>query len=239
MLVRKPAFDVVYGNSLQAQNLLALIIYALMRTIFLGENELRDPLEEKLLQVYRNKYPHNPEGVLEFHISQKMKEGKSREAALAELRLEEEEKYREWKLGIDDQIRQHEKTIERLTLQLSKGEISEVSYAKAVKVLEKSISELDKERKTVSSNSSKRNEILTPTLTSQTEPSVPQEKAKPTAMWFLVPLFFGIFGGIVAYVAVKDDDKQMAESLLGLGIVVTVTVVFACIIIIYNASVLR
>jgi len=38
-----------------------------------------------LLVKYRRRYPHNPEGVLEFHISKRMKEGKTREQAIKEL----------------------------------------------------------------------------------------------------------------------------------------------------------
>jgi uncharacterized membrane protein len=46
-------------------------------------------------------------------------------------------------------------------------------------------------------------------------------RQKPTAAWYLVPFFFGILGGIVGYVAVKDDDKGMANNLLIFGIVWT------------------
>ena len=38
-----------------------------------------------LITKYQHMYPHNPEGVLEFHISRKMKEGKTREEAIGEL----------------------------------------------------------------------------------------------------------------------------------------------------------
>jgi len=52
---------------------------------------------------------------------------------------------------------------------------------------------------------------------------------KPSSAWYLVPIFFGIVGGLIGYVAVKDDDKDMANSLLSLGIVMT----FVSIIIIW------
>ena len=38
-----------------------------------------------LLDHYRQKYPHNPEGVLNFHIQQLMKEGRTREESEREL----------------------------------------------------------------------------------------------------------------------------------------------------------
>jgi len=41
---------------------------------------------DDLLTKYRRMYPHNPKGVLEFHLSRKMKTGKTREQAIEELR---------------------------------------------------------------------------------------------------------------------------------------------------------
>jgi hypothetical protein len=41
-----------------------------------------------LFARYVERYPHNPEGVLEWHIHKKMKEGKTREQAIEELNLE-------------------------------------------------------------------------------------------------------------------------------------------------------
>jgi len=38
-----------------------------------------------LIIKYQRMYPHNPKGVLEYHISRKIKEGKTREQALQEL----------------------------------------------------------------------------------------------------------------------------------------------------------
>jgi len=44
---------------------------------------------------------------------------------------------------------------------------------------------------------------------------------KPTRAWYLVPLLFGILGGIIGYFAVKNDDQELANNLLIVGIVVT------------------
>jgi len=38
-----------------------------------------------LIIKYQRMYPHNPKGVLEYHISRKIKEGKTREQAIKEL----------------------------------------------------------------------------------------------------------------------------------------------------------
>ena len=40
-----------------------------------------------------------------------------------------------------------------------------------------------------------------------------------SSLWYLVPFFFSILGGIIAYVAIKDDDPAKAESCLGLGFI--------------------
>lgn len=47
------------------------------------------------------------------------------------------------------------------------------------------------------------------------------EFSKPSDLWYLVPLLFGILGGIVAYIGVKDDDREMASGLLIFGAVWT------------------
>jgi hypothetical protein len=48
---------------------------------------------------------------------------------------------------------------------------------------------------------------------------VSSEPEKPTVLWYLVPLFFGIIGGLVGYVDTKDRDKDMANNLLVFGFV--------------------
>jgi DNA-binding transcriptional regulator YhcF (GntR family) len=51
------------------------------------------------------------------------------------------------------------------------------------------------------------------------------EKAEPSALWWLLPIFFGILGGIIAYVGVKDDDRNMAENLLFFSILLSVILI--------------
>jgi len=62
----------------------------------------------------------------------------------------------------------------------------------------------------------------------ETHPPLFEEvkRAKPSALWFLVPLFFGIIGGLIAYVAVKDEDREMAKTLLHASIIWSVIVFF-------------
>ena len=44
---------------------------------------------------------------------------------------------------------------------------------------------------------------------------------KPSAAWWLVPIFFAWIGGLIAFLAVKDDDRTRAKHLLVLGLVIT------------------
>ena len=45
----------------------------------------REKYPQSLVMEYQRRYPHNPSGVLEFHISRKVKKGKTREQAIKEL----------------------------------------------------------------------------------------------------------------------------------------------------------
>ena len=50
---------------------------------------------------------------------------------------------------------------------------------------------------------------------------------KPTALWYLVPFFFGLIGGIIAYVGTKGEDEQMAYNLLLFGMIWTIVLIVA------------
>ncbi len=40
--------------------------------------------------------------------------------------------------------------------------------------------------------------------------------------WVLLPIFFGIFGGIIGYFILKNDDHKLAKFCLHLSIVLTI-----------------
>jgi len=40
-------------------------------------------------------------------------------------------------------------------------------------------------------------------------------------LWYLVPIFFGLIGGIIAYFAIRRDDPQKARKCLWAGIILT------------------
>lgn len=50
-------------------------------------------------------------------------------------------------------------------------------------------------------------------------------KENVSSLWYLVPLFFGFFGGIVAWAVNKDRDPKKARNMLIFGIIWTVLLV--------------
>jgi hypothetical protein len=48
------------------------------------------------------------------------------------------------------------------------------------------------------------------------------ETSRPTRAWYIAPILFSILGGIIGYLAVRKKDKQLANRLLILGIIVFV-----------------
>jgi uncharacterized Tic20 family protein len=47
------------------------------------------------------------------------------------------------------------------------------------------------------------------------------EARRRSSLWFLLPIFFNIIGGIIAYFIIKDDDPRKAKNCLLLGIILT------------------
>ena len=37
--------------------------------------------------------------------------------------------------------------------------------------------------------------------------------------WYLVPIFLGIIGGIIAYIALRNDDRQKAKKCMYIGLI--------------------
>jgi len=44
----------------------------------------------------------------------------------------------------------------------------------------------------------------------------------PTALLYLVPIFFGILGGVLMYIAVKDTNMKMANNGVIVGVILTI-----------------
>jgi len=47
---------------------------------------------------------------------------------------------------------------------------------------------------------------------------------KRTPFWYLLSIFFGIIGGIIAYVILKNTDSQKAKRVLVVGIILTIPI---------------
>jgi len=48
------------------------------------------------------------------------------------------------------------------------------------------------------------------------------EIRKKSSLWFLLPIFFNVIGGVIAYFIIKDDDPSKAKNCLWLGIILFV-----------------
>jgi hypothetical protein len=112
-------------------------------------------------------------------------------------------------MGIDREIEECKKRIDRLAVLLADGKIGEQSYATATGTLENRMESLKK---------AKENPNVLPPSSMGVEKFEDASLHRPTLLWYLVPFFFGLIGGIVAYVGVKDEDKAMADGLLIFGL---------------------
>jgi hypothetical protein len=113
-------------------------------------------------------------------------------------------------LNIDQETRECQDRIERLAVLLADGKIGEQSYVSATKALENRLETLKKAR-------GDPNVMLLPSKA--VERLEEASTGRPTLLWYLVPFFFGILGGLVGYVGTKDEDTDMANGLLLFGAV--------------------
>jgi hypothetical protein len=40
-----------------------------------------------------------------------------------------------------------------------------------------------------------------------------------SSLWFLLPIFFNVIGGVIAFFVIKEDDPKKAKNCLYLGLV--------------------
>lgn len=115
-------------------------------------------------------------------------------------------------MSIDKEIEECKKRIDRLAVLLADGKMGEQSYSAATRALENRIESLKR---------AKENPNALLSSSSGVGRFEDASFERPTSLWYLVPFFFGIIGGLVGYVGVKDEDKAMADSLLVFGLVWT------------------
>ncbi len=116
---------------------------------------------------------------------------------------------------LNEEISNYKKSIEKLAVFFAEGKITEESYLRSVKSLEDKISNFEDVMKNPAS-------YQRDTFQSNEDNS---DYEKPTILWYLAPLFFGLIGGLIAYVGTKDRDKDMASYLLVFGIFMTLVFV--------------
>jgi hypothetical protein len=113
-------------------------------------------------------------------------------------------------LNIDQETRECQERIARLAVLLADGKIGEQSYVAATKALEDRLEAL---------KSARGNPNVLLFTSRDVGRSEEVSSGKPTLLWYFVPFFFGILGGLVGYVGTKDEDKDMANGLLLFGAV--------------------
>jgi hypothetical protein len=124
---------------------------------------------------------------------------------------------------IEQEIKKYEEEKAKLAVLFANGKIGEKSYLVATKALESKTAELKKAKESPA--------LSQETIAKLHEPDEFEEEVssatKPTALWYLIPFFFGLVGGIIAYVGTKDEDEEMAYSLLLFGIIWTIVLIVA------------
>ena len=61
-----------------------------------------------------------------------------------------------------------------------------------------------------------------PQTNSTTQSQYPIQGGRPSAAWYLLPIFFSVIGGIISWACIRDRDPGMAKNNLILGILLTV-----------------
>ncbi len=122
------------------------------------------------------------------------------------------------KQNIDVEIGKTQTAVKRLSVLFAEGKMSEESYLTSIAELENKIARL-RDAKTNPKLLDEQGRL--PELESGSV-----ETEKPTGLWYLVAFFFGVIGGLIAYVATKDTDQDMATACLVIGILTTMLLGF-------------
>ena len=55
-------------------------------------------------------------------------------------------------------------------------------------------------------------------------------KVKPTPLLWVVPIFMGLLGGILMYIAIKDEDQEKANQSILVGLLSSIVMIFVYVI---------
>lgn len=125
-------------------------------------------------------------------------------------------------------IREKQKELKRQLSEIIKAherdEIGEEEFKKKKREIARKISEI-KAQRTISRYKGPNKEPET----YKTPPRIARRQ-KPSKWWYLTPLFFNIFGGVIAYFAIRKYDYKMARNMIDFGgfmlLVTVLSVVF-------------
>jgi hypothetical protein len=124
--------------------------------------------------------------------------------------------------SIDHEIEKYQKEIGKLTVLHANGEIGEQSYLAALKTMENKIAELKADGFTDVPPSIVPEPSFKPDTVQKPYESREYKRERPSALWYLIPLLFGLLGGVIMYVALRNEDEDKAVWGLWLGIGITV-----------------
>jgi hypothetical protein len=102
--------------------------------------------------------------------------------------------------------------MKKLSVFFAEGKISEESYLRSIRRLERKIKDLKELKKNPETFDSQQH-------SSRINDDEYDLVEKPSAAWYLVPFLFGLIEGIIGYVGTKDKDEGMAFGLLGFSII--------------------
>ena len=120
---------------------------------------------------------------------------------------------------IKREIQKYQNEIGRLTVLHANGKIGEETFVASTRTLENKIKELNVTKEPPPNLLPDKPFNPRDGVQNDYEFRGSSEPEKPTVLWYLVPFFFGIIGGLVGYVDTKDRDKDMANNLLVFGVV--------------------
>jgi len=74
-------------------------------------------------------------------------------------------------------------------------------------------------------------------ISEEEENKVEEDVRKVSKVWYLVAFLFGLLGGIIGYVATRDDDIDVAYSCIWIGLFTTIIGILTILWLTYSLSI--